>query len=309
MAEGKEWVVRNADTDEEYTVEEAVSKFKVLRLPADDKRVNGNNTNREETEEDDYYFDAKDCLSSRDSGLHSEGATGTKVSIPDGARLSFGRITAVGTAKDPEDKSIYSVYYLEVKCNVASPTSWVVYRRYSQFRRLSDLLRSEAFSVPVLPPKRLLNTFSIDFVRQRKTDLEAWLHNLAEQHSMHTGAKDPQTHHAYRQFLTEDANLPPQPLTRVFPEHIDSASSSSESKSDSHNSPSFEKTKVGVDDFELVKVIGKGSFGKVNFLIVFFYFIVIVVFTFTSISLLFPSNCSYSFSINYPTHLLKNRQS
>ena len=54
-------------------------------------------------------------------------------------------------------------------------------------------------------------------------ELESWLHSLAEQHSLHQGSKDPQTHAYYRQFLTEGANCPPYPLVRVFPEHIDVA--------------------------------------------------------------------------------------
>jgi hypothetical protein len=34
------------------------------------------------------------------------------------------------------------------------------------------------------------------------------------------GNKDPQNHQVYRSFLTHDANKPPLPLTRIYPEHI-----------------------------------------------------------------------------------------
>ncbi len=98
-----------------------------------------------------------------------------------------------------------------------------MYRRYSQFRRLSDVLRSEGYFVPVLPPKKLLGSFNVDFIKQRKADLENWVHNLAEQFTLQIGAKDPQTHPYFRQFLTEGANRPPQPLTKVFPENSLSA--------------------------------------------------------------------------------------
>lgn len=89
------------------------------------------------------------------------------------------------------------------------------------------MLRSEGFYVPILPPKRsiekFLNAFSPDFIRQRKVELELWMQNLAEQHAIHPGAKDPQTHPYYRQFLIEGANRPPQPLIRVFPEHMETS--------------------------------------------------------------------------------------
>jgi hypothetical protein len=38
---------------------------------------------------------------------------------------------------------------------------------------------------------------------------------------MHAGAKDVQFNEHYRQFLTDGANYPPQPLVKVFPEHIE----------------------------------------------------------------------------------------
>jgi len=70
------------------------------------------------------------------------------------------------------------------------------------------------------------------------------------------GGKDPQQNAFFRRFLTEDANRPPSPLVRIYPEHIENASSKTDSPS--------KKEKISLDDFELVKVIGKGSFGKVT---------------------------------------------
>ena len=170
------------------------------------------------------------------------------------------RIYGAGTTKDADDKE-YTVYYLDVRCNVASPASWLVYRRYSHFRKLSDTLRSEGYFVPVLPPKQLLGGFSTEFVKQRRADLEKWLYNLIDMAS-HNGGKDPQSNEFYRSFLTDAANLPPKELVRIYPEHIQTAESKDGDFSSPKSSP--QKGKVGIEDFELVKVIGKGSFGKVT---------------------------------------------
>ena len=220
-------------------------------------------------DEDEYYFDAKEQKQSLDLGKYKfqpdEAASTTYIplSVPDGSRLVFARISAVGTARDADERP-YSVYYIDVRCNVASPNSWFVYRRFSQFRRLSDVLRSEGYYVPVLPPKKLLGTFSPDFVRQRRADLEAWLVNLAEQHALYPGGKDPQMHEYYRQFLTEGANRPPQSLVRVYPTDPMLVASGKEDDGKDGDAKGGGRTKISLEDFELVRVIGKGSFGKVT---------------------------------------------
>jgi hypothetical protein len=59
----------------------------------------------------------------------------------------------------------------------------------------------------------------VEFVKQRRADLEKWFYGLIDMAS-HNGAKNPQSNAFYRNFLTQDANLPPLPLTRIYPEHI-----------------------------------------------------------------------------------------
>eukprot|EP01035_Chromulina_nebulosa_P020561 gene20561-26666_t len=255
------FVVTNLDDGEIYDVYEASSKFNILTINeiSEAKRAEEKHEYNEDEEEDDNYFDAKNVVLSLNQAKNDKYYV--PLSVPTGARIIFTRITAVGTARDVDNKA-YSVFYLDVRCNIAIPNSWYVYRRYSQFRRLSDVLRSEGYYVPVLPPKRLLGTFNTDFIKQRKNDLEAWLRGLEDQHIAHNGSKDPQTHPYYRQFLTEGANCPPQPLTRVYPEHIDVAESKAIDPNLIRYSP--KNRKVNLDDFELVRVIGKGSFGKVS---------------------------------------------
>lgn len=245
----EEYLVTNLDDGEQYNIDDVQEKFNVVRIDEDDYKSDSKYD--EKYSDGDFKFhDSKNNSQAKGAPMYDQ------ISVPDGARLIFYKIAAVGTTKDVDDKA-YSVYYLDVRCNVASPSSWFVYRRYSQFRRLSEVLRSEGYYVPVLPPKKILGTFSTEFVRQRKVDLELWLQNLAEMHINYSGSKDPQYHAFYRRFLTEDANKPPTPLTRIFPEQADSR----QMIDDGNGSKKLPK--VSLDDFELVKVIGKGSFGKV----------------------------------------------
>jgi hypothetical protein len=127
----------------------------------------------------------------------------------------------VGNCTD-SDEQTYSVYRLEVRCNIALPNGWSVYRRYSQFRTLSDTLRSEGYTVPVLPPKTLFSTLSLDFVRKRKVELEQWLHNLNNQYSNYSGGKDPNNNASYRAFLIDNANVSPPQYRRLFPKERNS---------------------------------------------------------------------------------------
>ena len=80
---------------------------------------------------------------------------------------------------------------------------------------MSDALRTEGFRVPVLPPKKLIGTLDPDFLSERQSELESWLHQLNEYYQMdEAGAKDPQTSSNYRKFLTQMANQPPFPMER-----------------------------------------------------------------------------------------------
>jgi len=264
MAEEEDYVVTNLDDGAKYSAEEVTKKFNLVKISgSDSKHVDASAKGTA----DDKSAVMDGHSSSNSGGVPGEPKVSAGVyrplSVPDGGRLTFFRISAVGTTKDSDDKA-YSVYYLDVRCNVASPSSWFVYRRYSQFRRLSDALRSEGYFVPVLPSKKLLGAFSQEFIKQRRSDLESWLYNLAEMHATHPGAKDPQTHAYYRKFLTEDANRPPLPLKRIFPEHISTSTGKSDDTFEERDSLSGKSQKVSVADFDLVKVIGKGSFGKVT---------------------------------------------
>ncbi|GMH53907.1 hypothetical protein TrRE_jg1631 [Triparma retinervis] len=139
-----------------------------------------------------------------------------RVEIPKGATLHFQNITEFSVAKDAQSNQ-YAVYTLVVRSDAAVPPSWRVYRRYQEFRNLSDALRGEYYAMD------------------------------------ERGSKDPQTSSNYRKFLTQMANQPPFPMERS----ASRSSAPAESKDEVDH-------KVNIDDFKLIKVIGKGSFGKVT---------------------------------------------
>ena len=180
----EEYVVTNLDDGEKYTTTEITKKFNLVKISKADSKTGASSILDEEEVEDDGRYDAKQ--SSLALNRTAKAVMYNPLSIPAGGRLHFFRISAVGSTRDADDKA-YSVFYLDVRCNIASPISWFVYRRYSQFRRLSDVLRSEGYIVPVLPPKQVLNTFNVDFLKQRRADLEKWLHNLIDMNAQHAG--------------------------------------------------------------------------------------------------------------------------
>ena len=251
--EDEEFIVRNLDTGE--FVSTITNKLNVAALD-DSKDVDESNYI---DDEDEYYYDAKQ--ESLNLGQAKDDGNYNPLQIPSGARLHFERVSAAGTAKDLDDKA-YTVYYIDVSCPTAVPSQWTVYRRYNQFRRISDLLRTDGCVVPILPPRKMLISFTADVVKQRKVGLETWLSNLFESYENTRTAKDPNQNVDLRIFLTEDANRPPLGLTQVYPGHLDSVADAKGTGGGGKGPKEY--TRVGIADFELVRVIGKGSFGKVT---------------------------------------------
>merc|ERR1711871_364220 len=259
--------VKNLDTGEDVKVDDALqSNFRGLHIAeSKDDRSTGDresDTSGGEFDNDDYdddpeYFDAKWCET-----MAKAERTYVPLDVPEGARLYFVRISAVGSSKDSNGKT-FTVFYIDVKCSVAKPPQWTVFRRYSQFRKLSDVMRSDGYLVPMLPPKKVIGAFDTEFLRNRRTDLENWLRGIDEQHAQTPGSKEPQLHKLYREFFIEEANLPPRPLTRIFPstKSADAKNFGEDLSAADMKALKTSIPKVGLDDFELIKVIGKGSFG------------------------------------------------
>jgi hypothetical protein len=121
------------------------------------------------------------------------------------------------------------------------------------------VLRIEGYHVPVLPPKKLIGAMQLEFVRKRKAELEQWMLLLMSQPELHPGAKDPQQQPYFRQFLAEGINTPPELLEQVFPRPMEAMV-----VEEASDNPGELSKKVNLDDFDLIRVIGKGSFGKVT---------------------------------------------
>ncbi len=285
--------VKNLDTGEKEDVDHVLDDLSMVTIAESkessdsyvDKSDENNNSSSSGSKGNDSYnlakgeyvfeekispmftSDAKD--SPNDTNVTGNGAQSRsskrmsiRPKIPDGGRLEFLRISAVGTVAD-NGKQPYTVYYLDVRCSNANPASWTVYRRYSDFRKASEKLRSQGLAVPILPSRKINNTVNIEVsvMRQQKNELEIWLHNLEETHNSNTGSKDPQKSSAYRSFLSDGANFPPGLLKRIYPESVQDIADSEHKVSDAKETSDF---KISLEDFELIRVIGKGSFGKVT---------------------------------------------
>jgi len=212
--------VKNLDTGEDEDVDRVLNDMSMVMI-AESKSTTSNNaasssssssnSNKESNSEyslakGEYVLEEKisPMFPSDEKKQSSRGSLSRRMSqslkpkIPDGSHIEFIRISAVGTSYDSENKP-YSIYYLEVRCNRANPPSWTVYRRYSEFRKASEKLRSSGMAVPILPPRKLQGTFEISFVRQRKQELETWLHNLIETNANNASSKHtPHKSSAYR---------------------------------------------------------------------------------------------------------------
>ena len=203
--------------------------------------------------------------------------------IPVGASASLLCINGFSPAREVKTGRIYTVYRLELECNV-NEKRWTIYRRYQDFKQLSDTLKTKGYHLPVqLPPKTLLRSFGLDFLNRRQNELQKWLQTIMSSSYIAGDVMDSDT---MRRFLTHMANQPP-----VF-EEVKSTSSRSGSGTRSNGSgngsdlengsstlggmrsscepegemeggSSMDTPKMTVDDFDLLRVVGKGSFGKV----------------------------------------------
>ncbi|KAG7383061.1 hypothetical protein PHYPSEUDO_004045 [Phytophthora pseudosyringae] len=182
--------------------------------------------------------------------------------IPSGARAEFIKIGSHGFAYDASNR-LYTVYAIEMRC-VQSGATWVIYRRYQQFKELNDRLRPMGVRVPLLPPKKLLGSFEPDFIAKRQSELSNWLRCLLNYDRVDQSAKNPHLVEEVRKFLTSKADQPPLLLDRLpLKRSRFFGASLADDGDDETNRLSAGKQNVTLQDFKMIQVIGRGSFGKV----------------------------------------------
>lgn len=149
----------------------------------------------------------------------------------------------------------FTVYKMAIK---SGNKTWSIYRRYNEFYALNEKLKKIFPSENLkLPGKRLLgNNFDPNFIQYRRTALHEYLQKLIAHPEISQCE-------VLKEFLT-DNSIPRSKLIDST-EPLDSdTSKNSGTEADNHvDLAGTENQKASVNDFYLLKVIGKGSFGKV----------------------------------------------
>eukprot|EP00501_MAST-03F_sp_TOSAG23-6_P002394 GSMAST32.ASY1.ANO1.2502.1 assembled CDS len=164
-------------------------------------------------------------------------------------------ITGNGCAQTSSKKN-FTVYIINV--HAANGAVWTVYRRYSQFKALSEKIHMRMHTRLALrvreslPPKKIIGSFDPVFIIQRQKALSIWLGDLMD--AFRNISMPP--------FNDEDLRLFGLQIS-VNNGQMEDALSQATSTNVSRSRDVRTGKVVSLEDFEMIKVIGKGSFGKV----------------------------------------------
>lgn len=168
---------------------------------------------------------------------------------------------------EAKKRNKYTAFMIELKTH--GGLQWSVERRFSQFYQLNQVLkqRYDELKLFKFPPKRWFTSFATQTVEQRRRVFEVYLQELL---CLQPRPVELNTFLDINQHIwgavTDAAGAPPGTAASGTSASSLSASSSGTPATGGSNTADLARLaegRVGVDDFELLKVLGKGSFGKV----------------------------------------------